>query len=333
MRGLAVVGAVVLFSSCRAEPVVQTHTVVRLAGTPFVESLAREYGRVLTNVTVQTVPVSSPLASVDAVQRGEADLGVAFADAAYSAYIGQADDAANESRHRLSAISTLQLAPLILLARAESRIASVPDLRGHVVRVSGPGQSDPRFGPGWTIPPGLSPVASKTTVRVTSISQLVLIAFGIDPASVHNRPLVQVDAFNELRAGTVDAMFTTVFDSADFISRAPMIGIRLVPLEGEPIDRLRSEYSFIRPISIPRGTYAAQTDVLHTVGVDLVLICRSDLDEQLVYDLTRAHLTVIPHVWASGATQMPPDLEKAPATPIPLHDGAARYYREWELSR
>ena len=27
------------------------------------------------------------------------------------------------------------------------------------------------------------------------------------------------------------------------------------------------------------------------------------------------------------------DLEQAPATPIPLHEGAARYYRERELSR
>jgi len=27
------------------------------------------------------------------------------------------------------------------------------------------------------------------------------------------------------------------------------------------------------------------------------------------------------------------DVDQAPATPIPLHDGAARYYRERELSR
>jgi TRAP-type uncharacterized transport system substrate-binding protein len=27
------------------------------------------------------------------------------------------------------------------------------------------------------------------------------------------------------------------------------------------------------------------------------------------------------------------DLEQAPAVPIPLHDGAARFYRERELSR
>jgi TRAP-type uncharacterized transport system substrate-binding protein len=29
----------------------------------------------------------------------------------------------------------------------------------------------------------------------------------------------------------------------------------------------------------------------------------------------------------------PMDLDQAPAAPIPLHDGAARYYREQELSR
>jgi TRAP-type uncharacterized transport system substrate-binding protein len=51
-----------------------------------------------------------------------------------------------------------------------------------------------------------------------------------------------------------------------------------------------------------------------------------------VYELTDALFDVFPDLSSERLTlQM--DLEQAPATPIPLHEGAARYYRERELTR
>ena len=65
-----------------------------------------------------------------------------------------------------------------------------------------------------------------------------------------------------------------------------------------------------------------------------VLVCRGDLHESLAYEVTKAHLNAGPHLLAgTSLTGIPPDMAKSPATPIPLHDGAARYYREWELFR
>jgi TRAP transporter TAXI family solute receptor len=226
----------------------------------------------------------------------------------------------------------LHVAPLILLARVDSGIHHITDLPGHPARVSGPSPGDVRFRTGWKVPLGLGS-RQGAMINVTGLSQLVLLAFGVDPDSIRNRPLLQGEAVRELSAGTLDAVFTTVYDSGDFVSLSMKSGARLIPLDGPAIDRLRREYAFIRPVSIPAGTYEGQADVLHTVGVDLVLICRSDLDEQLVYELTKAHLNALPRVWAHGATLPRLDLEKAPATPIPLHEGAARYYREWELFR
>jgi len=64
------------------------------------------------------------------------------------------------------------------------------------------------------------------------------------------------------------------------------------------------------------------------VGFDMVVICREDLDEPLAYELTRDVLEAFPQMPAAST-----GLEEAPATPLPLHSGAARYYREWELIR
>jgi hypothetical protein len=65
-----------------------------------------------------------------------------------------------------------------------------------------------------------------------------------------------------------------------------------------------------------------------TIGLDGLLVCRSGLDTDL-YGVTKAFFQALPELSAFDAPplrQMNP--EDASATPIPLHEGAARYYRE-----
>ena len=55
-------------------------------------------------------------------------------------------------------------------------------------------------------------------------------------------------------------------------------------------------------------------------------------DEGLVYEVTKQFFDAL----ASGPERPSlgfVELDQAPATSIPLHDGAARYYRERELQR
>ena len=57
-----------------------------------------------------------------------------------------------------------------------------------------------------------------------------------------------------------------------------------------------------------------------------------DLDERLVYSLTKQLFVALEVLSQRGALRSM-DIDQAPATPIPLHEGAARYYRERELTR
>ena len=327
----AVVWCVALSAcACRTEADAPARTrTIRIAGSAMAESLAAEYARALPDLQVRMVAMPSPLGVVDAIQRGDVDLGVAFADSVYSAYAAETE-AAPGHPDSLRAISALRIAPLLLLAGAGSGIRTIADLPGHSVRTGGsPQPYDQRFR-AWK---GLSLGDSSTATRVTALSGLVLLAFRMNPDSVRGRLMAQADAVNELIAGTLDAVFTTINDSDKFVFDSTSHGARLIPMEGPAIERLRREYSFIRPVSIPAATYPGQTETLHTVGVDLVLICRRDLDEQLVYDLTKVYFNALPKVSPERAPLRTMDLEQAPATPIPLHDGAARFYREWELFR
>jgi TRAP-type uncharacterized transport system substrate-binding protein len=96
----------------------------------------------------------------------------------------------------------------------------------------------------------------------------------------------------------------------------------------EVINEVRSKYPFVkRYVDSDGDTEAAN---IETVGVDSVLVCRKDLSEPLVYEMTKEFSALLEQV-ASAQPQGRVDPDQASATPIPLHPGAARFYREREI--
>ena len=177
--------------------------------------------------------------------------------------------------------------------------------------------------------------------RSSSVSQekltanLILRAFGLDSSFVHVESAGFQEAATRLLDGSLDAMFDNAISQSDALRRAVEGGARPVPIEGPSVDRLRRDYPFLKVTIMPRDVYPLTRGPVHTIGVDALLICRRDLDERLAYELTKQLFTSFTSLQSDsgrGALQLM-DLDQAPATPIPLHDGAARYYRERELSR
>ena len=65
----------------------------------------------------------------------------------------------------------------------------------------------------------------------------------------------------------------------------------------------------------------------------MVLLARAGLDEALVRRLTSGLFHVLPRLSARLDFLRGMVTERAPATPVPLHRGAALFYREKELSQ
>ena len=65
--------------------------------------------------------------------------------------------------------------------------------------------------------------------------------------------------------------------------------------------------------------------------MDVLLVCRQDLPEALVYNLARTLFDSVPLLRQAHASASGIDPERGPTAAIPLHPGAARYYREREI--
>jgi hypothetical protein len=255
----------------------------------------------MTDISVQDSAGS--VANVEALQQGHADVGLSYADVAYMAYVGRLDGS-QAAFADLRGIAVLELAPVHLVVRAGSAVTDAAGLRGRRVAVG--------------------PTGSGSALT----AQLVLKALGIEGA-VLVEPLKYNEAAARLSAGTIDALFVTGSDPVDSVSVPARAGARILPLGGPAIEQLRHDYPFFRPTIIHGGTYPGHPAPIRTIGVDNLLLCRRGLDEATAHDLTEQFFARLPSMSILGGV----DLEQAPATPIPLHDGAARYYRERELAR
>ena len=286
-----------------ARPVLRVAT----AFGPFSTRLTEEYRRTLPDVDIHEHQAASSVDVLRLIQNNTIDFGVALADDAYRAYFGK--DGTPMPDAQVRGISLLQPLPMYLLVRPGSGIHGVADLKGRVVAVG------PKNTSSWTL------------------ATLVLKAFEIDPVTV--KPLSSREAAAAgLKDGSLDAIVLPGYVYPDEVTQAVIKdGAYLVPIDGPPVEKLRRESPFVRVVMIPRDIYPGQDRIIPTVGIDMLIVCRRDLDEKLVYRLTEQLFTVFPRLARVEATMRFLNLEEAPATPIPLHPGATRYFRERELSR
>lgn len=275
---------------------------------PLGTALIRSLSRAMPDADFQIVPSGGALENLEFLQQGTADLGLTFADIAYLAYSGRLDEQA-AAFERLRGVAVLQLTAVHVLVRKGSDIGSIAELAGRRV--------------------ALGPRGSGTAVT----AQVMLAAYQVPLSDLQADYLPFLEAANRLVRGELDAVFVSAGFPVESVISATDAGATLLDISGPDVERLRNDYPFLRATIIPAGTYPSVTRAVHTVGIDAVIVCSSTLDEDLVYRLTKSLFESLPELAREVDALRRMEIARAPATPVPLHAGAARYYRERELFR
>jgi hypothetical protein len=311
---LVVAAAAVAACGVDAPPVPPNEIVIATGGSggayyPLGVALARVYSERIPGVRATAVSTVASVFNVEAVQNGRADVGFSHGDVAYVAYRrGTRDD--QRPHTSLRAIAVLYVNAVHVVAARGSGIRRLTDMKGHRV--------------------GVGSQASGTEVA----ARIIIEGHGLKYSDVTPEFLSFSEVAGRMQAHVLDAGFiVSGYPVAALETPAVAGAVHLVPLERVAIDRIRSQYPFFRPILIPKGTYLDQATDVSTIGVDNLLVCRQDLSEELVYQMTRTLFESLAELAQANAAARAIDVEIAPATPIPLHPGAARYYRERELIR
>jgi TRAP transporter TAXI family solute receptor len=140
--------------------------------------------------------------------------------------------------------------------------------------------------------------------------------------------------FNEtadaLANGDIDVGFWSVgAPTSSILNLATTNDIRLIGLTDEQISAADAADPTFAPTTLKGGLYQGAPDDVSTLGVPNVLVVSSEMDEDAVYQITKALFENITELQAVHPAANETTVEfTLQATPVPLHPGAIRYYEE-----
>jgi TRAP transporter TAXI family solute receptor len=141
--------------------------------------------------------------------------------------------------------------------------------------------------------------------------------------------LSYADTVSGMRDGHIDAMsIGTTVPAPSITEIATARDINFISLEEDVIEYMEETYPGVVRLVIPAGTYPGQTEDQITVGWNAVLFCSIDLDEEIVYQITQSVFERKNDLIAVVSALEEMSLETWAGTGVPLHPGAARYYKE-----
>ena len=127
----------------------------------------------------------------------------------------------------------------------------------------------------------------------------------------------------------IDMFLNSLFvGQASIMQAASSVDLKLLSLADETINTV-AERTGTNPFVIPGGAYEWAPGDTPTVTVSAALAVRSDMDEDMAYDLTKAfyeNYEKIAGVHSAMRTLTPEIM--ASVEVVPYHDGAARYLNE-----
>ncbi|MEH6390281.1 MAG: TAXI family TRAP transporter solute-binding subunit [Sulfitobacter sp.] len=247
------------------------------------------------------------IANINAIKAGDMDMGVAQSDWQFHAYNGSSQfegDKFDKER----AVFSVHSEPFTVIARADAGIESFDDLKGKRVNVGNPGSGQ------------------------LATMQVVLDAKGwsMDDFALASelKPAEQAAALGDNK---VDAIVYTVGHPNGSIQEAvSTVDAKLVPVEGEAIDKLVADNPFYAYATIPGGMYKGTDNDVKTFGVKATFVTSADVDDEVVYEVVKAvfdNFDRFKKLHPAFENLKEEDMIKDGLS-APLHDGAVKYYKE-----
>jgi TRAP transporter TAXI family solute receptor len=245
--------------------------------------------------------------NVNTIKAGELDLGVAQSDVQYNAAKGEAQFKEGAFKE-LRAVMSLHPEPFTVLARKEVNAKSFADFKGKRFNVGNPGSG----------------------TRASMEELLAAMGWKLNDFSLAAE--LKADEHGPaLCDGKIDGFFYGVgHPSANIQDPTTTCGAKLVSLTGPAVDKLVKAKPYYGYATIPAGLYPNNPQETKTFGVLATLVSSSKTPADTVYVAVKAvfdNFDEFKKLHPALAVLDPKAMVKDGLS-APLHDGAAKYYKE-----
>lgn len=246
--------------------------------------------------------------NINTIKAGELDLGFTQSDVQYNAGKGLAQFKDGGAYGDLRAVFSVHPEPFTVLARKEANIKSFADFKGKRFNVGNPGSGtrasmeELLAGMGWKL--GDFSLASELK------------------ADEHGPALCD---------GKIDGFFYGVgHPSANIQDPTTSCGAKLVSVTGPAVDKLVADKPYYAKATIPGGLYPNNPDATTTYGVLATVVASSKTPVDTVYQVVKGvfeNFDEFKKLHPALANLKPENMVKDGLS-APLHEGAAKYYKE-----
>ncbi|HPA91790.1 MAG TPA: TAXI family TRAP transporter solute-binding subunit, partial [Quisquiliibacterium sp.] len=246
--------------------------------------------------------------NVNTIKAGELDLGFAQSDVQFNAAKGQAQFKDAGAYGDLRAVFSVHPEPFTVLARKEAGVKAFTDFKGKRFNVGNPGSG-----------------TRASMEELLAAKGWTLKDFGLASelkADEHGPALCD---------GKIDGFFYGVgHPSANIQDPTTSCGAQLVPLTGPAVDKLVADKPYYAKVSIPGGLYPNNPNPTPTYGVLATVVASTKTPADTVYQVVKAvfdNFEEFKKLHPALAHLSPENMVKNGIS-APLHEGAARFYRE-----
>ena len=246
--------------------------------------------------------------NINTIKAGELEVGVAQSDWQFHAYNGTSKFKDKGAFKDLRAVFSVHAEPFTLVARADSGIKSLDDLKGKRVNIGNPGagfrgtMEVVMAAKGWT----------KETFKVA----------GELKASEQSKALCD---------NKIDAMVYVVGHPSGAIKEATTTCDSVIVNVTDPaIDKLIAANPFYSTATIPAGMYRGNDKDVTTFGVRATLVTSAKVSEKAIYTLVKSvfeNFDAFKKLHPAFGNLTKAEMIKAGLS-APLHRGAIKYYKE-----
>ena len=275
---------------------------------PYGGGIAKVIGEHIPNVEATAEVTAASVDNLKFIRDRKADLAFTTADTLADGINGTG--AFKDSKLPIRTLAGLYKNYTHVVTLASGPIKTMTDLKGHVVSTGSPGSG----------------------TEVTAFR--VLAGFGIDPEKDIRRQRLGVsESVDALKDGKVDAFFWSGgLPTGAILDLGHTSGITIRMLSNDRVlESLKSAYGnslYVQGI-VPKTMYPGLDGDVGVVSIPNLLVVHADMDEDLVYQITKALFESRAELVAIHPEAKNLALESAVKdSPAPFHPGAIRYYKE-----
>ena len=260
-----------------------------------------------TGIRCSAESTGGSIYNINTLRAGELEFGVAQSDWQYHAYRGTSKFEENGAFEGLRAVFSVHPEPVTIIARDDSGISNITDLKGKRVNIGN--------------------VGSGTRGTWEVIEE----AMGWERSDLKlASELKSAETGQAVCDNKIDAYFWLVgHPSALTQESLATCPTHLVHAVAPEIDKLVAERPYYRTATVPAGMYNNQEDV-KTFGVGATFVSSTDVPDEVVYTVVKAVFDNFDqfkklHPAFGNLNEMEMITDSLSA---PLHPGAQKYYQE-----